>query len=340
MKVLDTRSLPAADRAPAYQEAVSANCTRSLASFEDESGFHARCHVQQLGAAKVFTIDALGMTLRRSARTARGMNDCPVAVALPMRTTNRLERGRDDRQTFGARDLMLVDLSSPYVYGWSGAGASYALHVELDELAVPMDAVRRASERLESSPLYGLVRDHVHRVMTTAEELAAAGAGAEVGAASVELIRALVVSAGGDPRRDESFHNTLRARVEAYVRAHLRDPDLSPARIAAANAISLRTLYKLYQGRDRSLEQVIIAERLAGARADLARTSLRHRTIAAVAASWGFSNASFFTSRFSQAFGVTPREWRAMQQATQQPGASLPSPRNPEPVTSSGPPER
>jgi AraC-like DNA-binding protein len=104
---------------------------------------------------------------------------------------------------------------------------------------------------------------------------------------------------------------TAYTGVQEYIRAHLRDPDLCPQRIAAAAGISVRLLYKLYEFRGTSLEQVIIEQRLDGAGADLIRPSMLHRTIAAVARSWGFTNPSFFSSRFRQAFGSTPREWRA-----------------------------
>ncbi|MEN1974080.1 helix-turn-helix domain-containing protein [Cellulomonas sp. P4] len=318
MQVLDTTALPPTDRVAAFQHAVSSNSTVSLATFDDPADFVAECHVVPLGVAKVFTIEATGTTLRRTPRAARAMNESPIACALPLRTTNRLERdGGDDVRAFGARDLILVDLSSPYVYGWSGPGASYALHVEYDDLALPMDQIRRAIADPTASPLYPLVRDHMLRVLTGAESIGAGGAAADVGAASVALMRALIVSVAGDARQQrEALHATERTRVEAYLRAHLRDRDLSPARIAAAAGISVRLLYKLYESRGRSLEQVVIEQRLEGARGDLARPALQHRTIAAVARSWGFTSPSFFTSRFHQAFGVTPREWRARHART------------------------
>jgi AraC-like DNA-binding protein len=122
-------------------------------------------------------------------------------------------------------------------------------------------------------------------------------------------MRALVVSAAGDSRRlNDVLHSSMQARVQAYVRSNLRDPDLTPARVAAANAISLRALYKLYETLGQSLEKSIIEQRLQGARADLTSPRRQDTSIAAVAHAWGFSNPSFFSSRFREAFGVTPRQ--------------------------------
>ncbi len=303
--VLDTASVPAADRADAFQAAVSQNCTTSMATFDEQVELHAEMHVFDLGTAKVFNIDASGTTLRRTPRLSRAMNECPIALALPMRASNQLMWERENR-TFGPRDLILVDLSAPYVYSWPTDGASYAFHVDYDHLGLPMDTIRRAARNLDSSPLYPLVRDHIARVTADAQELADSGAAHHVGAASVELMHALILSAAGDGRRtDDALHTSTAARVQAYVRLHLRDPDLGPERIAAENGLSVRALYKLYETLESSLEQSIIDQRLHGAKADLADPGLRHRSIASIAQSWGFSNPSFFSNRFRNAVGVT-----------------------------------
>lgn len=315
MLVLDTAALAPGDRAEAYQSAVSANCTVSVATFEDAAALRAEMHVHDLGPAKVFNIESTGTMLRRTPRVARAMNECPIALALPLRSTNRLRRDDDDR-FFGARDLILVDLSSPYVYDWTGDGASYAFHVEYDDLGLPMDVIRRAVRELRVSPLYPLVRDHMSRVMVEAAAIESSGSAYDVGRASVELMRALIVSAAGDDwRTREAMDATRLTRVREYVRLHLRDPDLSPARIAAEHGISVRSLYKLFESQDTSLEQLVIGQRLRGARDDLASPALRHKTIEAVARSWGFSNPAHFSHRFRNEFGTTPRSWRSQASA-------------------------
>lgn len=316
MLVLDTQTLPAGDRAEAFQTSISANCSSSMASFEEPGSIHARVTAFDFGPAKVLNIDASGTTLRRTPKMSRAENETSIVLALPMRSDNHMTWAREE-QLFGPRDLLLVDLSLPYVYGWKGRGASYALHVDVDHLGVPRDLIHSAARRLRGSPLYELVRDHVARVTAQAETLAGNAGAAELGAASAELMRALVVSAAGDDRRSrDTMQSSMRARVQAYVRNNLRDPDLTPERIAAANAISLRALYQLYEGLGQSLEQSIIEQRLLGARADLTAAHPRYTTIAAVSRAWGFSTPSFFTSRFRAAFGVTPRQITAARATT------------------------
>jgi hypothetical protein len=112
MLVLDTQSLPATDRAEAFQATVSANCSSSMATFEDPAAIHAKMTVYDFGAAKVFNIDASGTTLRRTPYMSRSIPETSIVLALPMRTDYHLSWAREDR-LYGPRDLMLVDLSLP-----------------------------------------------------------------------------------------------------------------------------------------------------------------------------------------------------------------------------------
>jgi len=144
-----------------------------------------------------------------------------------------------------------------------------------------------------------------------AERLTGDPAAAALGTATVELARALLVSAAhADRHSREVLADTLLTRVRAYVRRHLTDPDLTPATIAAAHNVSLRHLYKTCARADLSLEQWIISERLRGAREEPLRPESRQRTVAAIARAWGFRDPTHFTRRFLAASGMTPAEWR------------------------------
>ena len=310
MLLLDTESLDKTQRAEAFQEMVSRNSSTSVATFEDPAVVRAVVHLFDFGPGRVFNVEASGNTLRRTPRMARQMNECKIALAVPLKSSNRM--GWElEQHVLGPRDLLLVDMASPYVYGWEGDGASYAFQVDLDQLGVPMDAIRTASRQLQASPLYPLVRDHIIRLTTMATDLSADPTAVQVGVATVELMRALIVSAAQDDQLSrEAMHSSQTARVQAYVRHHLTEPDLTPEKVAAANNMSIRALYALYANAGLSLEQTIIEQRLAGARAELAGPEGRGRPIAATARAWGFGDPSFFASRFRRSFGVSPRQWR------------------------------
>jgi AraC-like DNA-binding protein len=308
--VLDTDLLPRQERAAAFQDTISGHASSSLVDFEDQPDFHARVHFFSFGAGRVFNVEARGNALRRTSRIARRDEQQAIALALPLGGANRFRWAREEALV-RPHDLLLVDLDAPYEYGWSGSGTSYAFQVDRDRLGLGMDTIARATTRLPSSPLYGLVRDHVRSLTTRAHRLARSDAAAQLGDVTIELMHALVLSAAhADGTRPPTGPAVLVHAVQGYVRRHLSEHDLTPTRIAGAHHVSVRQLYLACEREGVALEPWIIAQRLERARSELATAAGRQRTIAAVAHAWGFASASHFTRRFRGAYGLTPREWR------------------------------
>ncbi|MGY1618497.1 helix-turn-helix domain-containing protein [Geodermatophilus sp. SYSU D00691] len=96
-------------------------------------------------------------------------------------------------------------------------------------------------------------------------------------------------------------------RVTAYVHRHLREPDLTPDRIAAAGYLSRRSLYALFATRGETPAGYVRRARLAAARRDL---ECGRGTVASVAAAWGFADQATFGRNFRVLYGRTPGEVR------------------------------
>jgi AraC-like DNA-binding protein len=255
-------------------------------------------------------VRATGNSLLRTPKIARAATEQVIALAVPVTGQNRLRWDREE-QLLGPRDMLLVDMASPYEYGWHGSGSSYAFQVGYERLGLPMDTIRAARPKLAATPLYSMTRDHILNLTTRAGELSADPAASQLGAATVELMRAVIVSAAQDERLvKDTMATSLVPRILAYIRHHLIEADLEPARIAATHSISTRYLYKLFEKEGISLEQWIIEHRLEGARTGLSSPAGRRRPIASVARAWGFSDPSFFSSRFRRSYGITPRQWQ------------------------------
>jgi AraC-like DNA-binding protein len=190
-------------------------------------------------------------------------------------------------------------------------GAAQSLNTWIEDLALPIDLVRRASLRLRSSPLYALFSRQIMDMVRNADMLSTSPAAGMLGSASLELARALIATAVDDePGTRDVVEQTLIVQVRAYVRQHLRDPDLTPGTIAAALAISPRHLHRVCANANLRLEQWIISSRLEHAKTELAQPSARHRSIATIARRWGFKDPTHFTRRFRAAYGMLPNEWR------------------------------
>ncbi|MFF3332562.1 helix-turn-helix domain-containing protein [Streptomyces sp. NPDC002888] len=108
----------------------------------------------------------------------------------------------------------------------------------------------------------------------------------------------------------EIHGRTLTLRIKAFIRRHLSDPELTPARIAVAHHISRSHLYRLFQAEGHTVASYIRDRRLECARRDLADPALRAMPVHAIAARWGFSRAADFTRAFRTAYGVPPSDVR------------------------------
>jgi AraC-like DNA-binding protein len=308
--LFDTKEIPRADRLETWRAAMSDAVLPMNLHIPDSERLTARVEVWELGSLRLVRADSnVGMSMALTPRQAAQRDEPLLSVGLALCAGGRYEQFGTQRD-LPDRGLHGVDLSSTFTYARATGGPSLALTcMTAEELGLPLDSIRRAIPKLHESHLYPLVRQHAELINSPA--LAVDPAAAELGAATVELVRALFASASNDPHRGRDLlAESLVTRIRTYVRIHLRDPELCPDQIAAAHHISRRYLFRLCRDAGLGLEQWIITQRLAGARTDLARASERGRTIAAVARHWGFADPAHFSRRFRDEYSLTPREWR------------------------------
>jgi AraC-like DNA-binding protein len=96
----------------------------------------------------------------------------------------------------------------------------------------------------------------------------------------------------------------MYVRAQAYIREHLRDPDLSIDRISAALGCTKRYLHMLFSERGMTVSDYIWSARLQHCRQELETHA--GKTITDVAFSWGFSSSSHFSRVFRKCYGVVP----------------------------------
>jgi AraC-like DNA-binding protein len=322
--LLDTDRLPAAERRPAQVAARLEATMVSRVHFADPGPApHARLDAWDLGGVMVLRADLAGeVALTRSARQG---DDTAPTVSFAVQELGVAQQEQFDKQRVVPRGgLALTEIASPYEYRWSGRGVCRALQVPVSRLGLPVDAVRRAVPLAHRSPLYGLVRAHLEQVTRNAGQLAGEPLVHSLASATIDLTRALLASVvGSGQAMDDVAAQTMLTQVRSYVRQHLTEPGLDAGQIAAAHAISVRQLYRLCSAAQFSLEQWIIHQRLEGARGELSDLGSRDRSIAMVARCWGFTDPSYFSRRFRQAFGLTPRDWRRLDPEA----VPLPTPR-------------
>ncbi|MFI2609545.1 AraC family transcriptional regulator [Kitasatospora sp. NPDC018619] len=316
MLLLDLDTVSPRERVEAFHHALTDSLVpNDVAHEEPESGIHARMELWRVGGLDLFATRNSGFEVRRTAQHVRHHRSSPVvSVSLQPQGVHRAEvAGR--RELLGSDDICVFHELSPRVYGWSGDGASQSVMFDMDRLGVPVEAVVRASLRLRASPLHGLVLQHLRGLWRDPGRLESDPGAEALASGTTELVRALLLSAAHAEESvevRETMDDTLLTRITAYARSHLADRDLTPERIAAEHAVSVRRLYGLLSGAGISLEQWLIEERLGKARRMLTSARYDRLSVAAVAARCGFSSPSHFSRRFRAACGVSPSEYRRL----------------------------
>ncbi|MFI6404537.1 helix-turn-helix domain-containing protein [Streptomyces sp. NPDC050548] len=98
---------------------------------------------------------------------------------------------------------------------------------------------------------------------------------------------------------------SLRAAAVAHADSRLRDPDLSPAAIARALNVSVRTLHRAFADGE-SVMAHVRRRRLEGAHRELGLPGGPF-TVADIAARWQFADPSHFRRAYRGAYGRSPR---------------------------------
>ena len=158
---------------------------------------------------------------------------------------------------------------------------------------------------LDASGAARLLVRYMHVLAAELPRLDAA-AGAAAANAALELLRAAVEPSV--PATRSAARAALRAEIRRYIQTHLHDPELSPASIAHAYAMSVRALHALFEDADASVASLVRSERLARCLEDLQRPNAG--SVTDIAFRWGFCDAAHFSRVFKRAFGATPSEVR------------------------------
>jgi len=263
--LLDTATLAPADRLESFRSAMTEVSGSTRVDLQPgPHGVSGRMELWQFGTSDLFSSESTGVSMVRDTKAARGASPEAVAIAVQGLGQGRHEIGSRQR-IVRTGDVMVVDITRPFNFGWTRRGSSTSFRVPIEELGLPLDAVQRAAARLESSPLYGMVSRHLVEMTRQADSLCSSPMAPTAGESTTHLIRALLAGADEDGSRPhEVVEQTLMSQVRVHVHQNLRDPALGPASVANALAMSRRQLFRVCKQADFSLEQYVIGRRLRG----------------------------------------------------------------------------
>lgn len=202
-------------------------------------------------------------------------------------------------------DLALIDsrLPSEFVYVADTQHVSVHLPCEALERRLRSPRPQLARTLAAASPMGTVLGGFVEQIAARHELF-----GEREGAALTDALLALLA-----PLADDSEHAGGRARdwarVAAYIDERLHE-DLDPQDIARSCAVSVRSLYRLFEARDTTLGTYLRERRLACCAEALSTPAWQHESVTQIALRWGFKDSAHFSRSFKARYGMAPREWR------------------------------
>ncbi|MCX4984071.1 helix-turn-helix domain-containing protein [Streptomyces sp. NBC_00572] len=314
---LDTAPLSPQERAEAVRHAIWESVVKiDIDHHHPPQDLSVKVSLNKVGCIVICSGEATSLTIRRTQRLAR--EDTEPYVFLGLQATGTSLVQQNDRQAvLRAGEFALYDTSVPYALSFEAGVDHHFLRFPRSALALPERSLREMTAVTfgAENPVAALTFAYFSQLAVT-DGLRHERHAQVITEPSVELIRAAVASRLGDSQlARESMETTLNLRIMRYMREHLRDRDLSAARIASVHGVSVRHLYTLLARSGITLGDWIRSQRLAGCHRELAAPSARHRTIAAIGRGWGFVDATHFSKVFKQEYGLTPRDWRDLNRA-------------------------
>jgi AraC-like DNA-binding protein len=310
--LLDSGQIPAGDRGEAVREAIARMKVPLDIEFPAGLGPVVRGAFTDLGSLRICSCRSNATRIERTAQLVRDDFEPSVFLGLQKSGSSLVVQG-GRKAVLRPGDLILFTTTAPFTVVDAGGIRQYLIRLPIDRLGLPEDLLRQVSAvRLSPGhPVADLAAAYFQRMASRPDLFQHPGAVA-VSQPSIDLIRALITThLDATVLAREAAQASLGLRVMEYVRSHLGDPHLDAAQIAAEHYISVRHLYNVLAQAGVSLGTWIRTQRLENCRADLAQPS-ETATIAAVAHRWGFTDASSFGRLFRTAYGLSPREWRAL----------------------------
>ncbi|MEU9384475.1 helix-turn-helix domain-containing protein [Streptomyces sp. NPDC048279] len=294
------------DRPAAWQRALSETFVDLEVTVDQGRPWTGELTAQRLGALQIATEESGPGTVLRSARAVAADPRGHILV----------------RRQLAGTALLLQDGRTAEL-----RPGRLAFHDARRPFRIVLPERQRARILMVPRALLRLEERHLHALTATVVDEAEGGAAALL----LPLLDGLVDEVGrAGPARREQLARTaaeilatvaldqagrqpepaLWERITASAAARLGESGLTPRDLADQHAISLRYLHLLFQRHGTTVGAWLRTRRLEAAREELARPGSAHRSIAAVAARWGFTSPSHFSRAFRAAYGLSPAQWR------------------------------
>jgi AraC-like DNA-binding protein len=276
----------------------------------EPSSFRGRLDICPLGVIDLTQIRSSSVLYRRTPNHVRDEQESALLITVP--SQSEIEFRQFSRQAkCGPGSFVIERSDAPYEFTQKQGDVMTVVRVPYVHLAARIGNLHRfvaltvdARQGVASYFLSSLrhAAHHLPLLDDTARD-----------AVGSHLLELLSIAMTEDERFLDSKNSTTQVahlhRAEDYIRRNLRDPDLSPQKVAEACGLSLRYLQRIFCDAQQTVSGYIRDCRLARCHEDLKRAGPRE-TIAVIAYRWGFADQAQFGRHYRDHYGCSPRQTR------------------------------
>jgi AraC-like DNA-binding protein len=309
--VLDTSSSAPQRRLAIWQDIVCDTFVGLDCRSDMDEAFWGSVSQSRIGPASFTRVESCAQNVQRTpSRIARASEDF-VLVALGNSGVGGVDQ--DGREAIvSAGEFVIYDTTRPYELRFDADFSQTIFQVPrklLQQRIGAFDALT-ATTFPAHGPLGRLVYDFLSNMARTLDQVDPA-TGARLLDQALDLVAMAFAERMQGRPAEQSFHRSATLyRLKSYILSHLRDPELSLTRAAAAVGISPRYASELMAAGQMPFRSYLQAQRLERCKRDLADPAQAARLVGDIAFAWGFNDLAHFSRIFRQHFGASPREWR------------------------------
>jgi AraC-like DNA-binding protein len=270
--------------------------------------FHGHASAAGRDRLHVSRLDSSGHEIARLPQLISGHDGGYLKLSLHLAGSSLMVQGQHE-QVLGPGDMTLYDTSRPYSMIHNGDVSFLVAMFPRDAVqGLAPDAGSLAGARIDGTAGLGAVVASYFCGLASNLETLANPSGDRLCEVGLDLIGAMMAEELGTATLQPA--SVLLHKIYRHIGERLADPLLSPTSIADAHFISVRHLHSLFAPEGHTVAEWIRLQRLERCRMALGSAMQLHRSVAELAAEWGFSDAGYFAKLFRKAYGQTPSSAR------------------------------
>jgi AraC-like DNA-binding protein len=309
-QTVDTDDVAPAERVDYWRDVVSDQYVPLAVRPQDGPALRGRIVAHGVGALQLRSMRASAHAFDRTPQLLRRSADEYYKIALV--TSGSSVLSQDDREVALAPGVLaLYDSSRPYTFRMPDDFGIIVCMLPKRLLPVREDLLGAATARPVDARrgVGALLPGHLRQLAEHAAGFTPDESAALV-ASTAELIAA-VVAGRSRGHLGESLGPSMLDQVKRHIAEHLADRELDPTAIAAAHAISVSYLHRLFAGTGTTVSGWIREQRLTACWRLLGSPRYAHLSVTAIGALCGLPEPAHLSRAFRARFGITPRERRA-----------------------------